>query len=817
MAEQDTTSISDQYRGLTTAEAQSRLRQYGPNAVVEEKTHPVKVFVRRFWAPIPWLLEATIVIQLFLGEWLEAVVIGGLLALNATLSMLQEGRARKALALLRQQLRVSARVYRDGAWATLAAEGLVTGDVVHLRQGTIVPADVMLEDGSLLVDQSALTGESAAVSLEPGKTAYAGSMVRGGESTGEVTATGVRTFFGKTAELVRTAGSANRQEREIVGVVKNLFVVNAAMVVVVIGYAHYAGMTLGFILPLLLTILLASIPVALPATFTLAAALGSVELSKFGVLITRLSALHDIASMTVPRFAGQAKATASSRGRLQQFTNLGDSSMTTNRFDVIILGAGPAGERAAVQAGRSGRRVALVEREHVVGGTCVNWGTIPSKTLRESAVHIWGLKNSRIEGIRSEITDQITMAGFMYRERQVVQRELELINRTLDKYTIQLFEGTGSFIDPHTVSITGKDGRDRLRIQGEVIVIATGSVPNRPADISFDDTRVFDSNTILRLTRMPESMLLLGAGVIGVEYASIFAALGIEVTLVDTREQLLPYLDREIAAQLAHNLKKLGILLVPEDRYERIEILRKRKPTVCCHAQSGNVFEADVLLYCVGRDGDTRNLGLERIGIKPNERGLLEVNEFFQTTQPHIYAVGDVIGYPALTSTSAEQGRQAIRHAFNIPGPRARTEMLPFAIYTIPEISFIGRSEEDMRKDGIDYVLGRAQYGMNPRGQILGDVDGVLKLIFEAESLRLLGVHIIGTNASELIHIGQAFLRNESDAWQIAETIYNYPTLSDMYRHAALEAVAFKRRRTVDDESRRSISPDYQSTEKASR
>ena len=290
---------NDKHRGLTTAEAQARLRQFGPNAVVEEKAHPLKAFLKRFWAPIPWLLEATIIIQIFLRERVEAAVIGGLLVLNATLSLAQEGRAQEALALLRQQLRVLARVRRDEVWTTLPAEELVPGDVIHLRQGTIVPADVKLEDGSLLVDQSALTGESAAVSLESGKMAYAGSMVRGGEATGEVAATGARTFFGKTAELVRTAGSTNRQEQEIVGVVKNLFVVNAAMVVVVVGFAHHVGMSLEFILPLLLTILLASIPVALPATFTLAAALGSVELSKHGVLITRLSALHDIASMTV--------------------------------------------------------------------------------------------------------------------------------------------------------------------------------------------------------------------------------------------------------------------------------------------------------------------------------------------------------------------------------------------------------------------------------------------------------------------------------------------------------------------------------------
>lgn len=286
-------------RGLSTAEARARLKTFGPNAVEEQKAHPLREFLKRFWAPIPWLLEASIILQLFLGERLEAAIIGGLLVVNAALSLLQENRAQKALALLRQQLRVEARVLRDGTWTNVAAEVLVPGDFVHLRQGKIVPADVKIQEGSLLVDQSALTGESAAVMVERGKVTHAGSMVRAGEATGEITATGTRTFFGKTAELVRTAGSANRQEQEIVAVVKNLFVVNAAMVVLVVGYAHHAGMSLGFILPLLLTILLASIPVALPATFTLAAALGSVELSKRGVLITRLSALHDIASMTV--------------------------------------------------------------------------------------------------------------------------------------------------------------------------------------------------------------------------------------------------------------------------------------------------------------------------------------------------------------------------------------------------------------------------------------------------------------------------------------------------------------------------------------
>ena len=285
--------------GLTAAEVATRLSQFGQNAVREERQHPVRQFLARFWAPIPWLLEATIIIQLFLGERVEAGVIGGLLVLNAVLGFLQEGRAQKALALLRQQLRVDARVRRDGKWRSIGAEELVPDDVIHLRQGGIVPADVRLADGSLLLDQSALTGESAAVQIPPGKIAFAGAMVRGGEATGVVTATGPRTFFGKTAELVRTAHSANRQEHEIVRFVRDLFVLNAGLVVVVLGFAHVQGMTLGHTLPLVLTILLASIPVALPATFTLAAALGSVELSKFGVLVTRLNALHDIASMTV--------------------------------------------------------------------------------------------------------------------------------------------------------------------------------------------------------------------------------------------------------------------------------------------------------------------------------------------------------------------------------------------------------------------------------------------------------------------------------------------------------------------------------------
>ncbi len=464
--------------------------------------------------------------------------------------------------------------------------------------------------------------------------------------------------------------------------------------------------------------------------------------------------------------------------------------MERDHYDAVILGGGPAGERAAIQGARAGKRIAIVEKENVVGGTCINWGTIPSKTLRESAIFLLGLTTHKIEGIRCEITDKISIGDFMHHERVVVQRELEQINRTLDKYRIEVVEGHGRFLEAHTIGVFGSDGHERRRLYGDFILIATGSSPNHPPDIDFDGITVFDSSTILRLPRMPESMIVLGAGVIGVEYASIFAALGIQVTLVDTRDELLPYLDREIAELLKRRLNRLGIVMITGDHYRKIVSIAGDRPMARCHTRRGKILVADVLLYCAGRDGNTKGLGLENINLAPNERGLLEVNEFYQTAVPHVYAAGDVIGYPALASTSAEQGRQAIRHAFEIWGVRGRTDVLPFAIYTIPEVSFIGATEEELQKKGTIYVKGRGNYGMNPRGQILGDTEGMLKLLFEVPSLRLLGVHAVGTDASELVHVGQAFLKTGSDAWQIAETLYNYPTLSDLYRHAALEAIA---------------------------
>ena len=369
-------------------------------------------------------------------------------------------------------------------------------------------------------------------------------------------------------------------------------------------------------------------------------------------------------------------------------------------FDVIVIGCGPGGERAAIQAARAGKQVAVVERQHVLGGTRVNWGTIPSKTLRESAVFVHALERDKLEGIHCEIPNEITVHDFMHRERVVVQRELELINESLDRYRIEVFVGHARFVDAHTVAVCGPDGGVLFSMSADFIVIATGSSPNRPADVPFDGESVVDSNTILSLPRLPKTMIVLGAGVIGVEFASIFAALGIGVTLVDTRDQLLPYLDREVVAILEREIARLGITILHDDRHASVERIAGNPHRVRCTLRHAGTLEADVLLYCVGRDGNTGGIGLDVLGLVPNDYGLLAVNEHYQTAVPHVYAVGDVIGYPALASTSMEQGRQAMRHAFKIPGLTQRTEVLPFAIYAIPEVSYVGETEESLAGRG---------------------------------------------------------------------------------------------------------------------
>ena len=459
-------------------------------------------------------------------------------------------------------------------------------------------------------------------------------------------------------------------------------------------------------------------------------------------------------------------------------------------YDIVVIGGGPGGERAAIQAAKAGKRVALVERAHVVGGAAINWGTIPSKTLRESALFVHGLQRHRLHGFQAELTDEVTVADFMYRERLVVQRELELIGSSLGRYRVEVFRGHGRFVDPHTIEVLGRDGRRKTLLRGDVILIATGSHPNHPDDMPFDGFTIFDSDSILKLPRMPKTMVVLGAGVIGVEYASIFAALGVYVTLIDTRPALFPYVDREIVGILERALGALHVDIRHDDRYARVEPGDGSPPRVKVTMASGSVINADCLLYCVGRDGNTKDLGLEHIGVEADKYGLIKVNELLATEQQsHVYAVGDVIGYPALASTAMEQGRRAVRNAFGLKRQRHH-EVFPFAIYSIPEVSYIGDTEDKLKADGRPYVAGRGHYGMNPRGQIIGDTEGLLKLLFDATDGRLLGVHMVGESASELIHVGQAWLNMKATAFDIADSLYNYPTLGDLYRHAAQTAAA---------------------------
>jgi NAD(P) transhydrogenase len=459
-------------------------------------------------------------------------------------------------------------------------------------------------------------------------------------------------------------------------------------------------------------------------------------------------------------------------------------------FDVLVIGCGPAGERAAIHAARAGKSVAVIERAQVVGGTSVNWGTIPSKTLRESALLIHRLTaRAGLEGFRFQKPEAITVSDFMYRERAVVQRELELINETLDRNQIEVFHGTARFIDERSVAVVGVDGQSRMRLRADVIVIAVGTTPNRPKDVPFDGDVIFDSDSILRMPRMPRSMLVLGAGVIGVEYAAIFAALGIDVTLVDTREALLPYMDREIATILERELRRIGIVVIHGDRHSSIERVEGETPYVRCTTRAGNLLEADVMLYSVGRDGTPKSSASKKSVSSRRLAACSRSTSIFRPAHEHIYAVGDVIGYPALASTSMEQGRQAISNALKLDRPAIKTDLLPFAIYSLPEVSYIGETEEALKEKGIPYVVGRGRYALNPRGQIISDTGGMLKLVFHSETSELLGVHIVGHNASELIHIGQVMLRTGCTALQIAEQPFNYPTLSDLYRHAAHRAL----------------------------
>ncbi len=466
-----------------------------------------------------------------------------------------------------------------------------------------------------------------------------------------------------------------------------------------------------------------------------------------------------------------------------------------NSYDLVVIGAGPAGEKGAAQAAYFGKRVAIVEREDVPGGACVNTGTIPSKTLRETALHLSGFQRRELLGIDVTRKDEVSVRDFMYRATHVRESQWRLIDRNLDRHQVTRHQGSARFLDAHRVAITSRDGAQEI-IRGEVMLIASGSSPHHPAGIDFDHLTVYDSDSILQLDRVPHRLAVAGAGVIGCEYASIFAALGVEVHLIDGRTSLLGHIDREIVDVLLRSFQdRLGVGL-----HLGAEVVRHEKHPagVTLHLQDGTAIDVDKILYAAGRNSNTGGLALEAAGVETGKRGVITVNEKYQTNVPNIFAAGDVIGFPALASTSMEQARVAMVHAFDLKYKTAMARHLPYGIYTIPEISTVGETEETCREKQMRCEVGRAYYEKNPRGQIIGDSDGLIKLIFDPETLRLLGVHIVGENASEMLHVGLMVMQYEGTINAFIETVFNFPTLGDGYKYAAYDGlgnVAEARRR----------------------
>jgi NAD(P) transhydrogenase len=461
-----------------------------------------------------------------------------------------------------------------------------------------------------------------------------------------------------------------------------------------------------------------------------------------------------------------------------------------HEYDLVVIGSGPAGEKGAAQAAYFGKRVALVEREPVLGGAAANTGTLPSKTLRETALFLSGFRHRELSGIDLKVKERVTISDLLFRERVVKERERARIAENLKRHKVSLYMGDASFVDAHTIAVQSRHATE-LHLRGQVILIATGSRPHRPPVFPFHDPRVFDSDTILTMHEIPRSMLVVGGGVIGCEYACLFAAIGVKLMLVESRERLMPFIDREISDALKQQLQSLGIEFHMPDSVDSV----RNNDAVQVRLTSGTVLEAQTVLVASGRNGNTESLGLDRVGIATGRRGLIEVNEHYQTSVPHVYAAGDVIGFPALASTSMEQARIAMVHAFDLKYKKAIAPILPYGIFTIPECSMAGETEESLQKKGVPYVVGRSWYANNARGQIVGDPGGFLKLIFREDDMKLLGVHMIGELATELIHVGLTVLLAGGGADLFVQSCYNYPTLTETYKYATYDALGARARK----------------------
>ncbi|MBA4038817.1 MAG: Si-specific NAD(P)(+) transhydrogenase [Planctomyces sp.] len=457
--------------------------------------------------------------------------------------------------------------------------------------------------------------------------------------------------------------------------------------------------------------------------------------------------------------------------------------------DLCIIGSGPGGQKAAIQAAKLGKDVVVIERMEVVGGVAINTGTIPSKALREAVLAVTGAQNIVAMAGDALLPEHNRLARLTEACNRVIRGEVELVRHQLVSNGVEILHGHGSFINPTTVVCDGPRGTEQ--ISAERVLIATGTTPARPREFVFDEKTILTSDEILRLRRLPRTMIVVGGGVIGTEYASMMAALGVRVTIVEGRPRLLDFIDAEIGEALQYHLRQAGCTLRLS---EKVVSIRAVEPPPGARSvegmlaeatlESGKTLVADALLYCIGRTGATSALNLAAAGLSVDGRGRVAVNEHFQTSQPHIYAVGDVIGFPALASTSMEQGRLAALHMFDKPGSNI-PDLIPYGIYSIPEISMVGWTEERLTKEGVPYESGIAQYKEIARGQLLNDEVGMLKLLIHQETRALLGVHAIGTGATELIHIGQAVMAFGGTVDYLVNTVFNYPTLAECYKVAA--------------------------------
>ncbi len=457
--------------------------------------------------------------------------------------------------------------------------------------------------------------------------------------------------------------------------------------------------------------------------------------------------------------------------------------MSQFSYDLVVIGSGPAGQKAALNAAKLGKTVAVIERTDSIGGVCIHTGTIPSKAIREAVLHLTGLRERSVYGASYAVKHHIHMSDLLYRAHHVVRTEVDVIQNQMERNGVTMLMGSASFVDANTVRVTrDSEAQD---VHGKNILVAVGTIPARPADVPFTPGKVIDSNELLNLAELPRSIIIVGGGVIGTEYACMLAAVGVRVTLVESRPRLMEFIDDELAENLQFRLRDMGMRLRLGESVSKIQIVDDQ---VEAYLASNKSVRATALMYCIGRQGATELLNLGAAGLTADNRGRLKVNEFYQTSIPHIYAAGDVIGFPALAATSMEQGRLASCHMFHQLSDAA-SPLFPYGIYTIPEISMVGQNEQELTKANEPYEVGLARYREIARGQLIADPNGILKLLFHPESRRLLGVHAIGTGATELIHIGQTVMAANMPIDYFVESVFNYPTLAECYKVAALDGL----------------------------